>query len=245
MLLASRLQEPAFNVYMRLSNDDKKDVEKIKTELRREYETGNRDREQALSLLASRLRKDEESLQDFAFSISRLVRLAYPNAAFTEAIRGVHEKDYFVRGLHPELQLKVKTLEKFDELGMKDLINNAVRFEVAGVGSTKVKIKTEINEVRESTDQADGEADRPTLDSRLQSLEERIAKLSVDRAAKGRNYNQRNNSPSRLNRNSTTKRKCWNCGDTSHFVRNCSKRFCQSCGKAGHDAWSKSCPKHT
>ena len=39
ILLASRLEEPAFNVYMHLSTDDKKDVEKIKKELRGQYQT--------------------------------------------------------------------------------------------------------------------------------------------------------------------------------------------------------------
>ena len=33
MTLASRLEEPAFNVYMRLSTADQKDIEKIKTAL--------------------------------------------------------------------------------------------------------------------------------------------------------------------------------------------------------------------
>ena len=38
-VIASRLEEPAFNVYMRLSTNDKKDVDKIKKELRRQYDT--------------------------------------------------------------------------------------------------------------------------------------------------------------------------------------------------------------
>ena len=51
--LASRLQEPAFNVYLRMSEEDRKDVEKVKAELKKQYEVGNRDREEALQLLSS------------------------------------------------------------------------------------------------------------------------------------------------------------------------------------------------
>ena len=43
--LASRLEEPAINVYMRMSVDDRKDIKKIQAELRKQYEVGNADRE--------------------------------------------------------------------------------------------------------------------------------------------------------------------------------------------------------
>ena len=46
--LASRLHEPAFNVYLRMSEEDRNDAEKIKTELKKQYQVGNRDREEAL-----------------------------------------------------------------------------------------------------------------------------------------------------------------------------------------------------
>ena len=95
MLMASRLDDPAFHIYLRLSEEDKKDVAKIKEELKRQYESGNSDREEALCLLSSRLRKEGESLQDYAFCISELVRLAYPS--FETANRQIHEKDYFMR----------------------------------------------------------------------------------------------------------------------------------------------------
>ena len=43
--LASKLEGRAFNVYMRLPNADKKDASKIKSELLKEFESGNVDRE--------------------------------------------------------------------------------------------------------------------------------------------------------------------------------------------------------
>ena len=69
-LLASRLEEPAFNVYLRLSSNDKKDFMKLKDELLKQFQTGNRDQEEALSLLGVCQRNEGESAQDFAYRIS-------------------------------------------------------------------------------------------------------------------------------------------------------------------------------
>ena len=79
ILFASRLEEPAFNVYLRMSDDDKKDIEKIKGELRKQYETGNRDCEEALSLLMSCHRKEEESAEDFAYRIKKSGKIGTDN----------------------------------------------------------------------------------------------------------------------------------------------------------------------
>ena len=67
--LESRLQEPAFNVYLRMTEDDRKDPAKIKTELKKQYQIGNRDREEALFLLSPVQRKEDETAQDFAFRV--------------------------------------------------------------------------------------------------------------------------------------------------------------------------------
>ena len=64
--LASHLMLPAFNVYMRMTVGDQKDVEKIKKELREQYEVGKINREEAQSLLNLRVRKDGEALRDYA-----------------------------------------------------------------------------------------------------------------------------------------------------------------------------------
>ena len=77
--LASRLQEPAFNVYLRMSEDDRKDIEKIKTELKKQYEVGNSDREEALQLLSAAERMHDETAKDFSYRIKQLVKLAYPS----------------------------------------------------------------------------------------------------------------------------------------------------------------------
>ena len=44
--MASHLELPAFNAYLRMSADDQKDVEKLKLELKKQYEVGNVNREE-------------------------------------------------------------------------------------------------------------------------------------------------------------------------------------------------------
>ena len=237
VFLASRLQEPAFNVYMRMSEEDRKDVEKIKTELKKQYEVGNRDREEALQLLSSAQRKQGETAQDFNFRIGELVKLAYPT--FDHASRLVHEKDAYVRGLHPDMQMKIKTLENFTTLDMKGIVDNTVRLEVAGVKSACKPIKEEISMVQHS----DTPHVSPGFDqllSRMDCLEEAVSKISVGDNRSRPKYNR---SSQRQDAASSSKKGCWNCGDPSHVLRRCPKRFCPACGKQGHDVRDKMCSK--
>jgi len=66
--LASKLEGRAFDVYMRLPTADKKDASKIKSELLKEFESGNVDREAAIVDLNNRRRKSDESPQKFAYN---------------------------------------------------------------------------------------------------------------------------------------------------------------------------------
>ena len=50
--LASRLEGRAFDIYMRLSDQDKKDVSEIKAELLKEFEHRQKDREETLNELS-------------------------------------------------------------------------------------------------------------------------------------------------------------------------------------------------
>ena len=77
--LASKLEGPVFDVYLRFSADDRKDPEKLKAELKTEFEKGKRNREEALSELANRPRKVGESTQNYAYKLMELVKLAYPS----------------------------------------------------------------------------------------------------------------------------------------------------------------------
>ena len=49
--LASKLEDKAFDVYLRMSAEDRKNVETLKGELRKEFEVGQADREKAVAEL--------------------------------------------------------------------------------------------------------------------------------------------------------------------------------------------------
>ena len=106
--LASKLEGRAFDIYMRLSSEDRKSPEKIKSEIFKEFETGNEDREEAIVVLTNGKRHPDESRQTFAHKVTELVHLAYPS--FDETTTKTVAKDYFVRGLHPKMQVALKTL---------------------------------------------------------------------------------------------------------------------------------------
>ena len=125
-LLASRLEGPAFNVYARLSDEDKKDVGKLKEELKKEYEIGRHDREDAVH-------------QDFAFKFKRPVKLAYP--IFSSIVQQIYETDFFIHGIHPDLQLKLNTMVNFARLSTYGLIGKTIGFEVTGVAGKKYSLK--------------------------------------------------------------------------------------------------------
>ena len=252
--LASRLEEPAFNVYLRMSEADRKDIKKIQDELRKQYEVGNRNREEALHLLTAAQRKEDETAKDFAFRVTDLVKLAYPS--FHIANRQIHEKDVFVRGQHPDMQMKLKTLENFDTLTIKQILDNTVRLEVAGVKSVTKKYRDDVNSVDDLTCDDVVPDNEGTLLKRLDGLEDAIAKLTavtntsdvsvVTSTPTKRRYEKGyvHKKPWE-DRRPKVERKCWNCGDKTHLIRQCTNRYCQSCGQKGHDAWNKTCPKNS
>ena len=138
--LASKLMGPAFDVYLRLSDDEKKDFAAIKPELLREFEKGQLNREEAIITLSDQRRKSDESALTFAYRIKELVKLAYPD--FNEATCKTIAKDYFMRGLHPEMQTAIKASEKFETGDIGALATEAVRLELAGIKSYKSKSST-------------------------------------------------------------------------------------------------------
>lgn len=241
--LASRLEEPAINVYMRMSVEDRKDITKIRAELRKQYELGNADREQALSLLGVVQRKEDEAAKDFGYRIKELVKLAYPK--FDDASKQVHEKDAFVKGCHPDMQMKLKTLENFADLDMNAIIDNAVRLEVAGVKAVVKHFKAEMNAVDfQGACSSTSQGRDHVLLERLGNLEETIAKLSFSQGAAGGPSKSSPSVPSTPSGKGKAKR-CFKCQDPSHVVKKCPKRFCQACGQAGHDWWMKCCPNNS
>ena len=74
--IASELEGPASDVCLRLPEDDKKDVAKVKKELLAEFEKGQLNREEAIQELTKRARAKGESAQTFTYKIVEIVKLA-------------------------------------------------------------------------------------------------------------------------------------------------------------------------
>ena len=131
--LASKLDGRAFNVYLRLREEEQKNVDKIKEELLKEFERGQLNREEALVALSKRSRNPGENVHTHAYKLMELVKLAYPD--FNNETRATLAKDYFVRGLHPDMQIALKSLEKFGDSNINTLAVETTRLQLAGIKS--------------------------------------------------------------------------------------------------------------
>ena len=201
---------------------------------------GKVNREEAQSLLILRVRKDDKTIKDYAFDLKRLASLAY--RSFTQPNTNIITKDYFVKGLHVEMQLKLKSLEKFSTAGIDDLIEEAVRLELTGV---KPSSKGTYSHHCVNSVNVTGEANREMLEpiiARLEKLENRLS-TGEDKSVnhvRSSSYENKLRHP----KDNTGNRKCRNCGNAQHFVRQCPSRFCQAGGEKGNDAWDKKCKKY-
>ena len=131
--LASKLEGRAFDVYMRLSTDERKKADKIESELLKEFESGNLDREAAIVELNNRRQKSDESAQTFAYKIIALVKLAYPS--FDDNTRKTMAKDYYLKGVHPKMQIALKSLPSFTDADIDKLATEIMRLQLAGIDS--------------------------------------------------------------------------------------------------------------
>ncbi len=260
--LASKLEGRAFDVYMRLSADDRKKADKIKSELLKEFENGNLDREAAIVELNNRRRKSDESAQTFAYKIFALVKLAYPS--FNDDTRKTIAKDYYLKGVHPKMQIALKSLPSFTDADIDKLASETMRLQLAGIDSFVS------NKVKECMS-----VDSPAVvDAIAEKVIEKLKGTSIDnhggddggkqetatanfvgnqwrgyqRRGKRGNFPNKSYQPragnQRNNRTSQRGRKCRTCESPEHFFRECPLRFCQACGNKGHDAWDSSCPKY-
>lgn len=135
--VASKLSGPAFDVYMRLSDDDKKDFDKIKEQLKKEFERGQLNREEAIHVLNNRRRKPEESPETYAHKLKELVKLAY--STFADGAQKTLSKDYYMRGVHPEMQIALKAETAFETNDIDALAKETIRLELAGIKSYGTK----------------------------------------------------------------------------------------------------------
>ena len=252
--LASRLEGRAFDVYLRLSDEDKKDPDELKDELMKEFELGNQDREIAIHELSSRARHHDESPQTFAFKVQELVKLAYPT--FDDEARQTVAKDYFVKGLHQKMQIALKSLTNFSTASLNDLAKETTRLQIAGIESFASSQQGHCMSVN-TEDLVDSIADKVL--AKMKGMSVGVpggteASPSVNYFGKSSNrFTTRGKNKSRpRSRNfrggyqppNSQYQRCRSCQSTDHYVRECPSRFCQACGNKGHDSWDKSCPNY-
>ena len=248
--LASKLEGRAFDVYMRLSDADKKDAAKIESELCNAFEKGKLNREIDINELNNRKRQPNESAMTYCYKILQLVNLAYPT--FNEDTRQTIAKDYFMRGVHPKMQSALKSQLTFAEANIKELAGETTRLQLAGVTSF-ADIKDKCSNVNTQQTNHDSEM----IETIAAKVVEKMKDASLGahggqedvnsaRFMGNRPYsNQRRGQfAPRFNRtgNRGFKRnspgpakesqqlKCRACQSPEHLVRNCPTRFCQACG---------------
>ena len=267
--LASKLEGRAFDVYLRLSEGDRKDVNIIKDELLKEFERGQLNREEALFTLSKRSRNLGESANTYAYKLMELVKLAYPD--FDDTTRATLAKDYFVRGLHLDMQIALKSMEKFTDSNIDTLAVETTRLQLAGIQS-RFEERSSTNAINVNNASATMPAE--VLDSIAEKVVEKLTKTSLNpetgssesyppevnfttnmpnysqRGFRGGYRNQRRQSRYRgasrgRSENMPARQlKCRCCQSTDHLVRNCPARFCQACGQRGHDSRDQTCPKY-
>ena len=267
--LASKLEGPAFDVYLRLGEEDRKNVTRLQQELLVEFEKGHANREEALFTLSNRVRNPNESAYTYAYKLKELVKLAYPS--FDSSTRTVIAKDYFVRGLHSDMQLALKSMEKFANCDIDSLAEETTRLQLAGITSVYQSCQSieAVNVTNPGTT-----IPSEILDSIAAKVVDKLSgsnknaktggwqpsKLEAN-FANSLSHNQQNNvrgkyeksrsyqspyqevSRGKYQNTPDQQRKCRCCQSTTHLLKNCPARFCQNCGQRGHDSKDQVCPK--
>ena len=267
--IAGRLEEPAFDVYMALPDEEKKDPEKIKTALLQSFDNAKRNREVALEDLTHRRRLGEEKSEVFAHKILELVNYAYPK--FSDEAKKSLAKDHYVKGLGVSLQNELRKLSDYEDKTLEDLVKQTTYLEIADTNatasveprseevlavnacsnSTDARLDRLINLMEKSMDVRDYDEQEHDLSDQMNYVgnpgSSRYPQNFVGNQGRPRyphNRPRQNSNNNNNNNNNNNSKRCRACNGTGHLFRKCPKRFCQSCGKQGHDGWQKECPKY-
>ena len=252
--IASKLGGSAFDVYRRLSTEDKKDHAIIKAELLKEFSREERNREEALNSLMNSARMDAETPQSFAYRLLKLVKLAYSN--LDNDSQKTIGMDYYIRGVSKELQIALKSLSNFSSMDVHRLSDETTRLEIAGV---KAECKIQAVHIEEAHEETLNKITKNVLEklrgASVQDLDvgEEVNVVNSSTASSSRrrgNFQRRGNGRGRYNQyrrqqNEQGSRRCRCCQSTSHLFRECPVRHCQACGGKGHDAWDSACPNYS
>lgn len=245
VFISGKLEDAAFDVYLTIATGDRKDPEKVKTALVKAFDRPKRNREIAIDALSNRSRLQNESAETFAYKISELVKYAYPN--FDQTTRDALSKDYFTKGLQPDLQKELRKEKNFANKSLSELAGDTTYLEIAGINSKTIKNEV-IGSVVHQPSNLENKIDKliTALEKSVvtpESDEEKINYAGAkDNYERGKQYHRKSN---RFERKPVLQTlECRNCNSKQHLYRKCPERFCQACGNRGHDGWEKTCPKY-
>ena len=264
--IAGRLEEAAFDVYMALSDEAKKDPEQVKKALTDTFDNAKRNREVALEKLTHRKRLPEEKAEVFAHKVLELVKYAYPK--FADEARKSLARDHFVKGLSADLQKELRKVADFEDKELDELVTLTTYYEIANANAAAAATGEQsceaVASVSVPTNNYDSRLDRLLAvmersfgmnDNDVGDPEEEINFAGANNNAYPRYPRNRQRRPgyNRARGNLQSQRGskvhqqsllCRSCNSTGHLVKNCPQRFCQSCGNRGHDRWDTACPKY-
>ena len=135
LAMASRLDGPDFECYVRMTDEDQQQPDQIVSSLRREFIRAERDRETAIHDLSQRQWRTGESPAAFAYELSRLTKLVYPE--FGDLAQQTIARDTFIKGLPSEIQVELRKDTSTNTKSVQDLAAEVVRLQLAGVGNPK------------------------------------------------------------------------------------------------------------
>ena len=246
--MASKLVGHAMDVYLRMSDEDKKDPEKLKAELLKEFERGQLNREEAIAELDSRKRLPDEAAETYAYKVIELIKIAYPS--FDPVVRASLAKDFFVKGLSNELQLALKSGANYSTMDVKAVTTEAVRLELAGVGVKKPCTEASVEAGDSMVDKIAEKVIQKLGGVTVSSAEDRVSDGQLNSASavqpqrRGQRGNRNRGRARGRGTQSNQTRACRSCQSTDHIVKDCPTRFCQACGGRGHDQFNSTCPNY-
>ena len=102
-------------------------------------------REEALNELSKRKRQQGESAQNYAYKLMELVKLAY--LTFENKTQETIAKDCFVSGLHVDMQIALKSIDKFEESDLNKIADETTGLELAGIKSVTAGNVLKVNAI--------------------------------------------------------------------------------------------------
>lgn len=200
--LACSLRGSAQALLSDLTPEIRQDYDRLVTTLTERFEPQNQC-EIYKAQMKQRIRKRDEGLPELAQDIKRLTRMAYPSAFLD--LRDTLSKDCFIEALN-DADMELFICQKEPET-LDDAVRMALKYEAFSQGRRK-RLSSVKNGVRmQYEDNTQNHMSR----NEMQEIRNDIRELKTSAKTQPNRGNQKRNSIGA----------CFNCGETSHFVRSC------------------------